>query len=735
MRTISIGYPRVGLSGEVQRGGHASFIVVGLMISLGLMMPFAQADVVRLSQFVNTPSGPLGDTGTGTGTAEGWTFPTPEVTVENGSGSLDGTALGLVASAGDKVDMSAVEIANLGARNQFVPNGTFPQTVETNVYYSFLYRFNNADDVSETGEKIFQVNRANSGVATGIHWELHAMKAGSSIRLGIAKALGASTNFASTEITPGQTIFVVVRQHILPDAGNDVYDLWINPPPASFGADEASIPPSSASTTDGTEDASGTGPGRFWVGSGANSNFDEFRVTTTWADATPPAGQCESAGVSSQPASQSVVAGISATFRAAATGTNPAFQWEVSRNGGGAWEAIPDAITGAYTTPNLTMADHATQYRVRITVPCNGSTATSDAATLTVLAPAETPVGRIVHDLFEDPELGFNLRDNTPVTVSNSVWRTAASASLDAQTGDLVAIPLPGSSSLWLAYFTEDLTSPVHLAVGNSIRVTLPFTLSGNIVGTDAGSSLRLGLFDYADGGTRLIADSGAAAGSAGNGAGVRGYMVTVALSATLFDASPLQLYARTVLEDVNLMGTTADYLSLGSGPEGLELEAPTFQPDVPYTFEMTVTRVAENSVEVTASIKGGSVDWTYSVTDTNLAYHRFDAFGIRPNSQETTADQFIFPEFRVEVIGGQTPATPPQITGIQVSAVGEVHLTWASVSGSTYQVQSRDTFSGGNWIERASVSATGSSASFTDSTITPGLPSRYYRIVAAPVP
>jgi len=34
---------------------------------------------------VNLPSGQLGDTATGTGTAEGWTFPTPEVTVTSGA--------------------------------------------------------------------------------------------------------------------------------------------------------------------------------------------------------------------------------------------------------------------------------------------------------------------------------------------------------------------------------------------------------------------------------------------------------------------------------------------------------------------------------------------------------------------------------------------------------------------------------------------------------------------------
>lgn len=691
----------------------------------------AQAGVLKLSQFVNLPSGQLGNTATGTGTAEGWTFPTAEVTVTSGSGSLDGTPLGLAASAGDKADLSANSISNLGCRNQFVPNGTFPQTVETNLYYSFLYQFNDPNDVDAAGEKIVQVNRANSGVTTGIHWELQAMNVGGQIQVGISKALGSTTNYASMKISGGQTIFMVVRQQILPGAGNDNYDLWVNPPPASFGSEEADIPAPHASTADGTEDASSTGPGRFWIGSGVNASFDEFRVTTSWAEATPPAGQCLSAAIESEPADQTVVAGIAATFRVVGKGTNPTYQWQRSTNGGANWEDIPDALGESYTTPNTTMADAGNRYRVRLTVSCNASTATSAGAILTVQAPIETAVGLVVHDRFEDPDLGVNLRDNTPVTVSNSVWRTANSATLDAQSGDLVAIPLPGSSSLWLAYFTEDTNAPVHLAVGNAIRVTLPFMLGGNLVATDVGSPLRFALLDYADGGTRLIGDSGAAGGSSGNGTGVRGYMVTLAFGATLFDNSPVQIYARTVLDDINLMGTTADYRSLGSGPAGLETGTPAFQSDVLYTLEIVVTRVTETSVEISATVRGGDLDWAFSVTDDDRAYHRFDAFAVRPNSLETTADQFTFSEFKVEVL--RTAVSPPafNITGLQVRPDRAAELTWEAVSGTSYQVQSRASLTSGDWVNVATVQASGSSASFTDAPIPTEAASRYYRVVA----
>src|SRR4029077_8821791 len=135
---------------------------------------------------------------------------------------------------------------------------------------------------------------------------------------------------------------VVVRQHIIPGAQNDVYDLWINPAPQFFGTNEASIPPSDASvgalTTDGTEDASGTGPGRCVIASGANAQFDEFRIATTWAEATPWFGQCVAAGsAAGSPSSLTNSAEINSTFKVIPLGTSPTVQWQLSSNGGSTW--------------------------------------------------------------------------------------------------------------------------------------------------------------------------------------------------------------------------------------------------------------------------------------------------------------------------------------------------------------------------------------------------------------
>jgi hypothetical protein len=657
------------------------------------------------------------------------------ITLTNGSGSLIGTNLGLVAAAGDRVFIGTNDTIN-ASRNQFVPGTTYPQGNETNLYFSFLYKFNNAANVSADGEIMIRVNRANSGTATAQHWDLLAKNVGGLIQLGIAKA-GGVTNYATTNINAGETFFVVVRQHIIPGAQNDVYDLWINPPPAFFGTNEMDIPPSSVSigalTTDGTEDSSGTGPGRFAVGSGLDAEFDEFRVATTWAEATPWFGQCLSAGAAAiSPTNLTQSAEISATFRAAPLGTSPTLQWQRSTDAGGTWNDIPGATASVYTTPNLALSESGTRYRVIVSVACDSSSATSAVATVTLTNPVVTPLGVVMNDTFTDPDLGFDDRSNPPLTVSNSLWFTSDTDLLTAfgQGGNMVGTPAPGSSRLWLGYFSDTNQPPVHLAVGRGIKVTLPFTPNSFSAHTN-NAGLRIGLFDYYDGATRIMQDGPPAGGSRGNGIGVRGYLLNLDFGQTFSTNSPLQLLARSFLQDDNLMGSIGDYQSFGSGPAGGGYTgAAAFQAGTPYTLEFTAARTAVNSVEVTVTITGGGTNWSHTIADNTYAYHRFDAFGLRPNSLETSADSFTFPEFIVEVVEGAVALFPFNITGLEALSPSSVKLTWDSVSGVTYHVLSRNTI---NSLEttNATIVATGNSTSYTNSPVSGA--ERYYRVLAIP--
>ena len=100
----------------------------------------------------------------------------------------------------------------------------------------------------------------------------------------------------------------------------------------------------------------------------------------------PPAG---APVVTTNPASQSVAAGASVTFTAAATGTpKPAVQWQVSSNNGSTFSKIAGATSTSYT---LTAAASQSGYEYRAVFSNSLSTVDSTAATLKVSAPLVNP--------------------------------------------------------------------------------------------------------------------------------------------------------------------------------------------------------------------------------------------------------------------------------------------------------------------------------------------------------
>src|SRR6266550_390758 len=88
--------------------------------------------------------------------------------------------------------------------------------------------------------------------------------------------------------------------------------------------------------------------------------------------------------ITTQPASQTVTAGQTATFSVAAAGTAPlSYQW---MKGG---TTIPGATSTSYTTPPTTSADNNSQFTV--VVSNTAGNVTSNVATLTVSAAAVAP--------------------------------------------------------------------------------------------------------------------------------------------------------------------------------------------------------------------------------------------------------------------------------------------------------------------------------------------------------
>src|SRR5207253_10006995 len=101
-------------------------------------------------------------------------------------------------------------------------------------------------------------------------------------------------------------------------------------------------------------------------------------TAATLAGQTPPS-------VTAQPMDQTVCAGLSASFTAAATGTpTPTVQWQVSTDGGTTWSNITDATS---TTLSFASADPSQNGQYKAVFTNAAGIATSNAATLTVNTP------------------------------------------------------------------------------------------------------------------------------------------------------------------------------------------------------------------------------------------------------------------------------------------------------------------------------------------------------------
>ena len=124
----------------------------------------------------------------------------------------------------------------------------------------------------------------------------------------------------------------------------------------------------------------------------------EHTLTAVWSGGPTPAQTSAPVDfqvgtaptVTTQPTNQTASAGATTTFTAAATGDpTPTVQWQVSTNGGRHGPTSAGATSDSYTTPATTASDNGNQYQA---VFSNGAgpAATTNPATLTVLAPSTT---------------------------------------------------------------------------------------------------------------------------------------------------------------------------------------------------------------------------------------------------------------------------------------------------------------------------------------------------------
>ena len=205
----------------------------------------------------------------------------------NATGSLDGTGLGLDTSQGGRVTVTNAGTGVNCLWTNLVVHGLLAQNFAspTNLYMSFLCRVSSTNGMGD-GTNIIRNLRANSGTWANATLALWFKQNGSgSVQVGATIKDGVPA-YSATTIPLGQTFLVVARHSITNGADNDRAEIWVNP--GSLGVGEGSVPAADAGTTDGVEDTSNTGPGRTYLnGYGGTFEIDEFRWTTSWAEATP----------------------------------------------------------------------------------------------------------------------------------------------------------------------------------------------------------------------------------------------------------------------------------------------------------------------------------------------------------------------------------------------------------------------------------------------------------------
>jgi hypothetical protein len=301
------------------------------------------------------------------------------------------------------------------------------------------------------------------------------------------------------------------------------------------------------------------------------------------------------------------------------------------------------------------------------------------------------------------------------------------SASLGALTGNVRMFDTNTSSRLWITHFAP-AGPPTELALGETFRLTLVFTVSNVTLSPATSRGLRIGLFNFSEPGAVRVSGDGFSTGSGADapGANVTGYMLNVNFAQAFTINNPLQIMKRTDIASNNLMGASQVFASISSG--GGLAGTPGFSNGVSYTFELSVKR-NDASVDITTSFSDTN-GWniSHTATDSGSPTFRFDGLAIRPNAVLDTADSFTFSRCKAELIPFQL-----RISSLNFVIPEGADIAWDALPGKTYEVYWRSSLDQGvSWTLLGSVIAAGTSASLRDFDAFFEA-QRFYRVVQLP--
>jgi pectate lyase len=251
----------------------------------------------------------------------------------------------------------------------------------------------------------------------------------------------------------------------------------------------------------------------------------------------------------------------------------------------------------------------------------------------------------------------------------------ASGTAMTATPGHLTATVGANSSSM-TTYFTRE-GSEVNLAIaGDQLKITWGFTPTTVNSGSTSSSGLRIAVVDSP---VRLTSDGSPASST------YAGYAIFMNMATTLGSSSPFQLMERIA------PGTSSAFLSSGTSWTTLTNGATSgntgYASGTQYTLVMTFTRNAASGLDILATMTGGSLNNTGSIsvayTDSTPNSFTFDTFGLRPTSSTDSAATFDTSLFKAE---STTADAAPSINSQpldQSVLVGETAVLTVDADGS----------------------------------------------------
>jgi pectate lyase len=203
---------------------------------------------------------------------------------------------------------------------------------------------------------------------------------------------------------------------------------------------------------------------------------------------------------------------------------------------------------------------------------------------------------------------------------------------------------------LSITYFTDGLTNPVRLTVGESLTVSFRLALS-NVPAPNSLLGFRVGLFNFADStlSPKRVSADGFSNSSQGNG--VAGYALFQNMGTTFNDGVPMRIVKRTDLSNSSLLGSSSAWTEVGVAFSVQTNGFPGFNSGQEYVWQMSVQRTGTTAIVISTlwSNTSSGATLSYTQADNAATNFSFDGIALRPLNTNTAASSFTFKEARVD--------------------------------------------------------------------------------------